>query len=273
MTGPRRLLTALAAALCLTALAAPAAHAVYPDSMAATGDSITKAFNTCATPFTDCPVNSWATGTNATVDSIYDRILAANPAISGRAFNDARSGSEMEALPGQVELAIGQGVEYVTIAMGANDICGVNEAAMTSVASFRSSFESAIGLLRSRLPGARISVASIPNVHYLWKILHTIPAAVAAWDRYDVCQSMLANPTSTLRADAARRNRVLTRIVELNGVLSSVCATYAQCRYDGGAGFGYRFAVGDISTNDYFHASVAGQRAIANLQWGATWVF
>lgn len=270
----RRALSLAATAAGLATLGAPAAaQAVYPSSMAATGDSITKAFNTCTRAFVDCPANSWATGTNPAVDSISARILAANPAIAGNVYNDARSGSEMSALPGQVTTAIGQGVEYVTIAMGANDICGVNEAAMTSVADFQTDFQAAIDLLRARLPGARISVASIPNIHYLWRILSTDPAAVATWGTVGVCQSMLANATSTSRADAARRNRVLTRIVALNGVLSSVCTAYAQCRYDGGAGFSYRFAASEVSTRDYFHANVAGQAAIADLEWGATWVF
>ncbi|MGB2711554.1 MAG: SGNH/GDSL hydrolase family protein [Conexibacter sp.] len=273
MPGIRRLVVALAAAACSAALAAPTALAVYPNSMAATGDSITKAFNSCAPAFRDCPANSWATGTNAAVDSFYSRILAANPAIRGNLFNDARSGAEVEALPSQVARASEQSVEYVTIAIGANDACGVSEAAMTPVADFQASFQAAIDLLRTRLPGARISVTSIPNVHYLWRILHTDPAAVATWESLDVCQSMLANAASTSRADAARRNRVLTRIVEYNTVLSNVCAAYAQCRYDRGAGFGYRFAVSEISTNDYFHPSVTGQAAIADLEWGATWVF
>lgn len=273
MSGIRRHAAALLAALACLAVAAPAALAVYPNSMAATGDSITKAFNTCATPFTDCPANSWSTGTNASVNSIYSRILAANPAIRGNQFNDARSGAEIAALPEQVTRAIGQRVEYVTVAMGANDACGINEAAMTPVVDFQASFQTAIDLLRTRLPGARISVVSIPNVHYLWRIFHTVPAAVTAWEAFDVCQSMLANPTSLSRADAARRNRVLTRIVEYNTVLSNVCATYAQCKYDRGTGFNYRFRVEEVSTNDYFHPSVAGQRAIASIEWGATWVF
>jgi len=269
----RPVVAVLAAALCAAAGSAAPALAVYPSSMAATGDSITKAFNTCATAFVDCPANSWATGTNATVNSHYLRIRAANPAITGNAFNDARSGSEMDALPEQVTRAVGQGVEYVTVAMGANDACGVDEAAMTPVADFQSQFQSAIDLLRARLPGARVAVHSIPNVHYLWRILHTDPSAVATWNSLDVCQSMLVNPTSTASADAARRNRVLRRIVEYNTVLSNVCGAYAQCRYDRGTGFNYRFPASEVSTRDYFHPNVAGQAAIARIEWGATWVF
>src|SRR5689334_15861047 len=122
MTGIRRLLAACAAALCIVALAASAALAAYPNSMAATGDSITRAFNTCSFPFVDCPANSWATGTNTEVNSFYQRILAVNPGISGRAFNDARSGARMADLPGQVSTVVSQSVEYVVVEMGANDV-------------------------------------------------------------------------------------------------------------------------------------------------------
>jgi hypothetical protein len=67
----------------------------YPNAMASTGDSITRAFNTGTIPFTDAPANSWSTGTNSGVNSQYLRILAANPAISGHNYNDAVSGAKM----------------------------------------------------------------------------------------------------------------------------------------------------------------------------------
>src|SRR5213076_2477073 len=86
------------AALC--ALAVPFAVADpaltgYPRSIAATGDSITRAFDTCSSAFTDCPARSWSAGTNATVNSNYRRILTANPSISGRTYNDAKTGGKM----------------------------------------------------------------------------------------------------------------------------------------------------------------------------------
>ena len=94
----------------------------YPNSMASTGDSITRAFETCPSPFTDCPANSWSTGTNGAVNSHYVRILAANSLISGNNLNDAVSGAKMTGLNGQVTTVNGQHVEYVTILMGANDV-------------------------------------------------------------------------------------------------------------------------------------------------------
>lgn len=267
MTGTRRIVAALAAALCLTALASSAALAAFPNSMAATGDSITRAFNTCRTPFTDCVANSWATGTEAAVNSFYLRILERNAGIRERLNNDARSGARMSNLPEQVNTAVTQRVEYVTIEMGANDVCTSEEGTMTSVASFRTDFETAIRTLRERLPGTRISVGSIPNVYNLWSVLHTNGSATSTWNFFRICQSMLRNPTSTSREDEERRLRVQRREVEFNEVLSSVCATWERCQYDRGTGYEYRFEAGEVSTNDYFHPSVRGQATIARIEF------
>jgi hypothetical protein len=71
----------------------------YPNSMAAAGDSITRAYNSGTVPFTDQPGNSWSTGTRGSVRSHYLRILDAEPAISERNFNESVSGRE-DARPG-----------------------------------------------------------------------------------------------------------------------------------------------------------------------------
>ena len=49
----------------------------YPSSMEALGASVTVGFNTdCPEGWIDCPDNSWSTGTNPAVDSVYLRLLA-----------------------------------------------------------------------------------------------------------------------------------------------------------------------------------------------------
>lgn len=267
MSGTRRLSVAVAAALCLIALAASAALAAYPNSMAATGDSITRAFNTCSTAFTDCPQNSWATGTETAVNSFYLRILERNAGIREHLHNDAVTGARMAELPGQVESAVSQAVEYLVVEMGANDVCTSEEGNMTSVASYRSSFESALRRFTERLPGARISVGSIPNVYWLWSLLHTNRTAVSTWNLFRICQSMLRNPTSTTREDEERRLRVQRREVEFNEVLREVCARYEACQYDNGTGYEYRFETGEVNTRDYFHPSVRGQATIASIEF------
>jgi lysophospholipase L1-like esterase len=268
----------LAAAFAVAVVAAVAATAqpavaAYPNSMASTGDSITRAFNLCFFPFFDCPANSWSTGTSSTVNSHYRRILAANPAISGRNFNDAASGAEMSDLNAQVQRAVSQRVEYVTILMGANDVCASSEAGMTPVAEFRAQFEQAMATLSSGLPNARVYVVSIPRVYHLWEVLHHNLAAQFVWTVAGICQSMLANPWSHSDSNTQRRARVDQRNREYNTQLADVCAQHVHCLFDGNVVFNYPFQPSHVTTRDYFHPSVSGQAVLASITWSAGFDF
>ena len=75
-----------------------------PASIAAVGDSITQAASSGGGLGTNYPANSWSTGTSTTVNSHYRRLLAINPAISGRAWNDSVSGAKMAGLNGQMQV-------------------------------------------------------------------------------------------------------------------------------------------------------------------------
>lgn len=65
----------------------------------------------------------------------------------------------------------------------------------------------------------------------------------------------------------ADRQEVLTRVKAFNSVLSSVCATFSDCRFDKNAVFNYRFSAKQVSSFDYFHPSIAGQVELAALTW------
>ncbi len=80
---------------------------------------------------------------------------------------------------------------------------------------------------------------------------------------------MLANPTSTKRADVNRRAAVRQRNIDFNTQLAQVCATYTNCIFDNNAIFNTAFTTSDVSTIDYFHPSVAGQKKLANTAWTA----
>jgi lysophospholipase L1-like esterase len=241
-----------------------------PSSMAALGNSITRGYNSGPLAYQDNPTHSWSTGTNANVRSHYLRILAANPAIAGKNFNDARSGAKMEDLANQVAVANTQQVDYVTILIGGNDVCASSESAMTPVETFRGQFQAAMTDLAIGSPNSKIYVVSIPDVYRLWEILHTNPAARLVWRLFRICQSMLARPDSTDQADVDRRARVRQRNIDYNQQLQEVCAIFsATCRYDGGAVFDTNFVASDVSTRDYFHPSAAGQTKLARVSWKA----
>ncbi len=267
------LLVAVLAVALAPAAAADVAHVGYPSSMASTGDSITRAFNTCAFPFIDCPPNSWSTGSSSAVNSHYRRILAANSAIAGRNFNDAKTGARMNALAGQVTTVVSQGVEYVTVLMGANDVCTSSVSTMTPTATLEAQLQGALQSLSSGLPNARIFVVSIPNVYRLWQILHTNFGAVLTWTFGGICQSLLANPLSNASADVARRQQVYNRNVADNAAIEGVCAKFIHCRFDDNAAFNLQFVPSDVSTRDYFHPSISGQAKAAAATWAATFDF
>ena len=163
---------------------APTAAATppLPTSMAAIGDSITRATDVCCW-YGDHPGKSWSAGNDGdSILSHYERILAANPNIAGNEHNDSVSGAKMADADGQAASAVSQQVEYVTILMGANDACTSSIDTMTPVPDFQSQFQAAMSTLESGLPvGAHIFVSSIPNIHRLWNILHTNIFAEAVW--------------------------------------------------------------------------------------------
>jgi lysophospholipase L1-like esterase len=266
---------------------AGAAHATAakvgpPKSIDALGDSITRGYDSqgsgCGS-FADCPANSWATGTNSGVNSYYTRVKALNPAVvlaqpvksSTTGGNDAVTGAKMGDLPSQATNSVNapNKPDQVLMLLGANDVCTSSEASMTSVSSFRASLTTGLNTLSSGLPDARIDISSIPNIYNLWKVLRTNLAAQLTWGLAKICQSMLANPSSTSAADENRRLKVQKRNVEFNAVLAEVCALYIHCHYDGGAAYALAFASSDVSTLDYFHPNTNGQAKAAATAFSA----
>ena len=144
-----------------------------------TGDSITRAFNDCWFPYVDCPSASWSTGTSSY--SHYRRIQGANPGITGRSYNQAVTGADMADLYGQVQGVIARRAEYVTILMGANDVCASSEAGMTDVGVFRAQFAAAMASLTAGLPSSRVFVSSIPDIYQLFSLYRYDLGANAVW--------------------------------------------------------------------------------------------
>jgi lysophospholipase L1-like esterase len=234
--------------------------------MAAIGDSITQAVDVCCF-YGNWPGHSWSTGYVPFdgINSHYERVRARNPAIRGQRWNNAVSGARMADAPGQARRTVAQGAEYVTILMGANDLCGW-DGSLTPTATFRAQFTETLDILRTGMPGTRVFVASIPNLHQLWSVLRTDPVAQVVWQAAGICPSMLNFFNS-----AADRQAVIDRERELNDVLRDVCATWSSCRFDGYLTYEYAFTKDMVSKLDYFHPSLRGQATLAALTWDRSW--
>ncbi len=268
----RRLLVVLALSVVSVAGVPRTADAAsappLPSSMAAVGDSITQAFDACCW-YGNHPADSWSTG-DASWDGVrshYERIRAVKPAIGGNQHNDSVSGAKMSDAPAQAATAVAQQAKYVTVLMGANDLCTSSTSTMTSVDAFRTQFSQALATLEAGLPAqSHVFVVSIPDVYHLWGLYHTDSIARWVWSTAGICQSLLS-PANT----DAQRQAVRDREAAFNAVLAQVCGQYPTCRFDGYAVFHYQFARSQVSKLDYFHPSLSGQAALADVTWAASW--
>ncbi len=265
----RLCLLGLVPVIIVSLLPATAANASspYPRVMAATGDSITRAFDVNLYYFLRDGVEySWSTGTNTAVNSHYRRLLAVDSKLAGNAYNDARSGARMTDLGGQLGAAATQRADYVTILMGANDVCTSSISTTTPTATLEAQFKTALGNFLAARPSARVFVSSIPDIYRLWYILHTNLLAVATWSLFNICQSMLNGSNTELQ-----RQQVVAQEKADNDALARVCQAFRQCRWDNSAVYNTRFSTADVSTVDYFHPSVTGQNDLAAVTWAASY--
>jgi lysophospholipase L1-like esterase len=238
----------------------PRSVAVIGDSLS-TGGSIDKGG-------VDTFPSSWAGGDDPAdgVNSHYERLLAANPALRGNIVNYAHSGSPMSDMLIEVDAAVASGTkfDYITFQAGTNDVCGLTDTPMTDLGDFRSQFRQSLARLNLGLPNAQILVGSIPDWTRLFTLFGTNEAAKTGWFIFSRCPRILANGVSDADRAALRQ-----RIVQLNQILSEECAAATNCRYDQNALFNWQFTPAEISTQDFFHPSRAGQATMADLEWAA----
>ena len=251
-----------------SAVSADTTLPLLPKTMAAVGDSISQAASTGGSLGADYPQNSWSTGTNSTVNSHYLRLLALGAPISGQNNNLSVSGAKAAGLNAQMINVAAIDPAYLTVQIGGNDLCTDTFAQMTPVTDFRAQFQTAMTTLTSGSPNTNVFVASIPDAYQLWSLFHGNWWARLIWSAGGVCQSLLANPTSTQAVDVQRRLDVQLRNIAYNTQLSEVCATFTKCRFDNNAVFYTQFTKSDIA-GDYFHPSIAGQAKLSSVSWAA----
>lgn len=238
-----------------------------PIVMAALGDSISAGYNACGW-YVSCVQRSWSAGDNPDVNSHYRRLLALTPDLGGHNLNFAVPGSTSADLPDQARRAVAEGAGYVTVLIGAQDACMASESAMTPVATYRRRVAEALHVLQPT--GAKVFIASIPDLKRLWRTGRNNVLARSLWSLGRICPSMLANPTSMAKKDEARRDRVRGRVIAYNKQLEEACLLYGpSCRYDGGAIFSFPYTLKHVSAWDYFHPNAEGQRAIAKATFDA----
>ncbi|MDQ4137961.1 MAG: Ig-like domain-containing protein [Actinomycetota bacterium] len=271
-----RLVHASVGALLALTLAAPGAPAdaltpvagtdvtLLPTSIGAMGDSISVAVSVTAAG-TNSQL-SWSTGGDPAVNSIRQRIQSKRGTALATTMA-AAGGQGSWALETQANTIVNANVGVATILVGANDACMPYLSSMTPTATFQSRVSSALTILQNA--GIKVVFASVPDLYSLWLAGKDSADAVAHWTSKGLCQSMLANPTSTAQVDVDRRSAVRQRLTEYNAAIKTECALRSVCSYDGGAVFTTSLQLSDLSTLDYFHPNISGQNKIASATWPA----
>lgn len=262
-----------ALAILAVIVAAPAgagrlAAAGYPSSMVVLGGSDAVGHGAdAAHPYAMTQADSWATGTNTAVNSIYLRLLAVNPAIKGHNFSVARDEVGIDDLAGQVNRAVHlvPRPQLVLVQFWGDIRCdGQDEGRVTQ---FGAEIGNALGKLSKGLPDARILLVSSwgSTSSYLTYLRGLPTGARLKHAGKGPCQLVLAPTGQVEPSHAAYIERFINAY---DGQLASVCKQFPNCHYDGGAAHRWGVTAEDISL-DQEHLTTQGQAKLAAIEWGA----
>ena len=216
-------------------------------------------------PGEDAEENSWATGTNPDVQSLYLRLLAQDPSVKGHNINIAIDGSDIKRLVVEAAQLVQRDPppKLILVQTIDNDIrCdGTDDA---NLEPFGADLSTALETLSSHLPTSKIFVVS------QW-------ATVKAYDKvvFALSPSHLQGDGPCDPVDPATGKIVASKEAYLQGlvdkywaVVTRVCGTFASCRTDGGAMQAMDLVAADLSS-DYNHLSIAGHAKMAAMEWAA----
>jgi hypothetical protein len=210
--------------------------------------------------------NSWATGTNPAVDSIYQRLAAVDPVFRGHAVNAAVGGATAGALVGQATRALRvlPNPRLVIIEIVGTDIrCDGSDSSHYPV--FGRQVKAALDLIARRAPHTTILLMSWPGrpLQVSRAIIGT--AGVRAWSGSDSCSPFDPNLSLDMK-----HVTTLTGIIEgYESELAKVCATVPECHADNGRAthFQVRSSYYNYSNFDWGHFNVTGLAALAAFMW------
>ncbi len=212
------------------------------------------------------PQNSWATGTNPDVNSIYLRILAHSRAVKGHAVNLAKDGATVQDLMSQARhaVALKPAPDLFLIQTIDNDIhCDGTDP--QNYAPFAAALTAALRLIFDHAPHARIFLVTQPGtVANNAAVAATNPAWVEAWQGDGPCDAFDADGVLN-KAHVVGLQNITDHYFAAQ---ATSCRRFPLCRDDGGAWQQMVVTPADFS-DDGNHPSVAGMAKRARATWAA----
>lgn len=238
------------------------------DSMAALGHSgLTGTMSDPQEPWRDAHENSWATGDNPAVRSLYQRLLADHPALEGHGYNYAVNGATIDDLEDQYEALMSEAEvapDLIVLQFVDNDTrCDGTDAA--NAVRFGRTLDAGLTRIAADLPDAQFYLtgpwASV-ELWTAWAAHH--PEQVRANSGEGPCDVF-----DSLGRPRAAGLRSMQRIVDsYRAQLELVCLRHPGCYTDGAALETFDPTDRDVAP-DLNHLSVAGHRTYAEIAWSA----
>jgi hypothetical protein len=207
--------------------------------------------------------NSWATGTNPKVDSIYQRLAAVDPTVRGHAVNAAVGGAMADALVGQATqaLSVEPNPRLVIIEIIGTDVrCDGRDS--SNYPPFGGQVKAALDLIARKAPHTTILLMSQPG-----RPLPNSKALVGTPGAQAQSGSGMCSPFGPdLKLDM-KHITTLTGIIEgYESELAKVCATVPECHTDNGRATHFQ-ARASYYSSDGEHLNVTGLAALARFMW------
>jgi hypothetical protein len=216
------------------------------------------------------PQNSWATGTNPAVDSIYQRLAAVDPTTRGHAANEAAGGATADTLVDQASqaLSIEPNPRLVIIEIIGTDIrCDGSDSSNYPV--FGQEVKAALDVIAGQAPHATILLVSRPG-RPLQASKAIIGTAAVPISRANSASEMCSPFDPDLRLDM-KHIRTWTGIIEgYESEQAKVCATVPECHTDNGLATHFQVSASYYNySNDWNwqHYNVTGLAALAAFMW------
>ncbi|HLX20137.1 MAG TPA: hypothetical protein VKR23_08285 [Gaiellaceae bacterium] len=266
----RRVVPILCAALAAAAAASAAAGhpSKYPASLVVIGggDAVGVGAD-AAHPYRDAPADSWVTGTNPAVNSIYSRVLATDPSLRGHAYNLSSDDTGIDDLGRLVAktVALSPKPQLVIVDIDGDVQCDGKDSAR--VADFGTKLGTALTTLSHGDPGARIFVVSYWGSFSSYvQYLRGLPLnARLKHAGKSLCQFVSA-PSGTV--ELSHVAYVEKFAYAYDAQLKAQCAKVPNCRYDGGAAQRLDTTAGDLNVTQE-DLSEQGQAKLAETEWAA----
>lgn len=210
--------------------------------------------------------NSWATGTNEEVNSVYQRLVAARPETEGHVANAAAGGAPASALAAQARRALElvPNPELVIVQTIDGDIrCDGRDA--EHVQAFGAAVRDALTVIVEAAPDASLLLVGQlgrPRPEFIEELVAFEPSLQADMTGTGLCDFYTPDGALSEANFAA-----LTAIIDgYEAEQARICAAFENCTTDGGVRAAYLDTIDNMSS-DFNHLNGRGQAAAAELIW------